>query len=263
MTTPTTPTTPGGTGTHTVTEGKPISFEIPDHPGRTESRGFAAAKRLAAKIMATIPGGVYGTDHVQMHHGGSLWVFDGVSWRLFLNTLGMEWSSQFCADPAKVDLLRENARVLYQAFPQTVPEMARLGYHDAQAILDSPITDADGIATWVDSIFNSCVPLPARWHTGVRPGGAGEHHFPRPVTNIEFFKRDDFRLWHDDPETGTPVAVVPTGPPGSEAGTVQVVYARPGTPLYDEMAHAHAHGRVHELGADHPITQRALSVGTP
>lgn len=245
-------------GTHTETEGDRVTIDIPDHPARTESPGFGAAKRLAKKILATIPNGIFGDDHVQMHHGGSLWVYDGERWRLYLNTLGMEWSSQFCADPAKVDLLRINAQALYRAFPLTVPEMVRLGYRKAQAILDTPITDAEGVADWVDSIFNSCVPLPAHWHTGARPTGAGEHHYPRPITNIEFVKRDDFQLWHDDPSSG-PVAVVPTALPGKGARTVQVVYAHPGTPLHDAMTKAHAKGKVHELGPRHPITKRAYA----
>lgn len=249
----------GASGTHLDTEGHPVTIEIPDHPARTESPEFRASKRLAKKILATIPNWLFGSDSVQMHHGGSLWAYDGQQWRLYLNTLGIEWSSQFCADPAKVDLLRVNAHALYQAFPLTVPEMARLGYKNAQQILDTPITDAKGVAVWVDSIFNSCVPLSAHWHTGTRPTGAGEHEYPRPITNIEFIKRDDFVLWHDDPDSGTPVAVVPTGTPESGAKTVQVVYAQPGTDLHVKVKKAHADGRIHELGPGHPITKKALA----
>lgn len=246
--------------THTETEGKSVTINIPDHPGRAESAGFVAAKKLAKKILATIPGGVFGTDHVQMHHGGSLWAWDGTNWHLYLNTVGMEWSSQFCADPAKVELLRLNASTLYAAFPQTVPQMVALGYKKAQALLDTPITDAATIGAWVDSIFNSCVPLPAHEHTGTRPTGSGEHHYPRPITNIAFIKRDDFELWHDDPESGTPIAVVPTTHPGAvDAATVQVVYAQPGTKLHHRLRQAHDNGQILELAADHPITKAAFA----
>ena len=246
--------------THTETEGRSVTINIPDHPGRAESPGFAASKRLAKKILATLPDWVFGTDSIQMHHGGSLWVFDGTTWHLYLNVLGMEWSSQFCADPAKVDLLRRNARALYEAFPLTVPEMERLGDKTAQQILDTPITDSAGIARWVDSIFNSCVPLPAKKHTGSQPTGSGEHHYPRPITNIEFVKRDDFQLWHHDPESGTPVAVVPTTYPGTVSNaTVQLVYATPGTKLHARLMKAQANGQVVELGSRHPITKAAFA----
>jgi Family of unknown function (DUF6424) len=246
--------------THTETEGKSVKINIPDHPGRAESAGFVAAKKLAKKILATIPGGIFGTENVQMHHGGSLWAWDGSTWHLYLNTVGMEWSSQFCADPAKVELLRVNAQALYGAFPETAAKMVELGYKNAQTLLDTPITDAKTIAAWVDSIFNSCVPLPAHEHTGSRPTGSGEHHYPRPITNIQFIKRDDFQLWHDDPESGTPIAVVPTAHPGTvDAPTVQVVYAQPGTKLHHRLRMAHDNGEILELDADHPVTKEAFS----
>lgn len=63
---------------------------------------------------------------------------------------------QFCADPAKAEALRRNAQRVYRGFPKTVPEMLRMGYHNADAILGTPIVDAPGVAAWVDSIFNSC-----------------------------------------------------------------------------------------------------------
>ena len=247
-------------GTHTETIGSPITINIPDHPGRAESPAFVASKKLAKQILETIPGGIFGDDHVQMHHGGSLWAWDGARWHLYLNTVGLEWSSQFCADPAKVELLRVNAKALYDSFPLTVPQMVTLGYRKAQAILDTPITDAKGVNDWVDSIFNSCVPLPARKHTGTRPTGSGEHHYPRPITNIEFVKRDDFQLWHDDPDSGTPVAVVPTAVIGStDNPTVEVVYAQPGTALHAKVRQAHLNGKKFELGARHPITRAAFA----
>jgi hypothetical protein len=175
----------------------------------------------------------------------------------------MEWSSQFCADPAKVDLLRLNARALYAAFPLTVPEMERLGDKTAQQILDTPIIDSAGIATWVDSIFNSCVPLPAKKHTGAQPTGSGEHHYPRPITNIEFVKRDDFKLWHHDPESGAPLAVVPTTYPGTVSNaTVELVYATPGTKIHAKLMRAHANGKTVVLGSRHPITMAAFAAQT-
>jgi len=107
---------------------------------------------------------IYGSGPYQDHHGGSLWLKDAGGWFMVRNLAGIEWSAQFCADPAKVDLLRENARRLYALMP---PEIAR--ELDPDGLLDTPITDAAGVARWTDSIFNAGVPLHAGFHTGVLP----------------------------------------------------------------------------------------------
>ena len=78
------------------------------------------------------------------------------------NLAGIEWSAQFCADPAKVDLLRQNAKRLYDLLAPQVKQQL-----DPGGLLDTPITDADGIAKWTDSIFNAGVPLHPSFHTGV------------------------------------------------------------------------------------------------
>ena len=104
------------------------------------------------------------------------------------------------------------------------------------------------------------MPLPATKHIGTRPTGSGEHHYPRPITNIEFIKRDDFVLWHDDPESGTPVAVVPTKEIGTDPNpTVEALYAQPGTKLHARLREANLNGKRLELDADHPITKAAFS----
>ena len=58
-----------------------------------------------------------------MHHGGSLWLLDYDGWFMVQNEAGIEWSAQFCTDPAKADALRDNARRLYASFPATILEM--------------------------------------------------------------------------------------------------------------------------------------------
>src|SRR5947208_2019177 len=88
-----------GRGTHTHGEELPWKINIPDHAGRAESGAFRHAKELTKKIIATLEGKEpYGPGPWQMHHGGSLWVLSrAAGWGLFLNTVGIEWSAQFCA----------------------------------------------------------------------------------------------------------------------------------------------------------------------
>ena len=72
----------GGSQMHTQEEDVPWEINIPDHPDRSDSAAFVAAKTLARKIMGTLQGGPYGPGPWQMHHGGSLWTFDGQGWFL-------------------------------------------------------------------------------------------------------------------------------------------------------------------------------------
>jgi hypothetical protein len=218
---------------HVESESNPWSINIPDHAQRADSPEFQHAKDVAHKIMATISQPWHRPGPWQMHHGGSLWVFDGKDWHLYLNDAGIEWSSQFCADPARIDVLRQNAERLIAAFPKTEPELIRLGYKDT-SILHTPITDAVGVGRFVDSIFNSCVPLAAAVHTGVLSSknttGGGEHHYPKPITDIQHFKRSDFILWVVDPQSNQRVAVTPVAPRGSGDGRVKVAWAPPERP---------------------------------
>jgi Family of unknown function (DUF6424) len=249
-------------GQHTEGESDPWAINIPDHAQRKESRDFVAAKNLAKKILATLglDGQFYGSAVIQMHHGGSLWLFDSAGWFMVQNQAGIEWSAQFCADPKKVEHLRLNAKRLYDAFPATLPEMTRLGYKDGVAILNTPITSAPDVARWVDSIFNSCVPLPAVRHTGVLPKGDGRHHYPTPVTDIDLIKYDDFVLWVTDPASGTTAAVVPTAARGKGVNKTRLVYATPGTQLDKEHLDARSVGKPVEFGANSPLTQQAYQL---
>jgi hypothetical protein len=168
----------------------------------------------------------YGSSPFQDHHGGGLWLKDVDGWFLVRNVAGIEWSAQFCADPAKVDRLRINARRLYAGFPEAVEELG------IRELLDTPITDAAGVARWTDSICNASVPLPAALHTGVLPTAAtgGVHHYPTPITDIELIKRDDFDLWVRGPNDEL-VALVPVAPRGSGNGATRVLFAGvPGEP---------------------------------
>lgn len=248
--------------THVEAEDNPWKISIPDHPDRAESPAFRAAKNLAHAILETMEGEPYGPGPWQMHHGGSLWTCDDDGWFLVLNTLGSEWSAQWCAQPGKVDLIRRNALRHYRGFPKTIPQMVAMGYRDAETILNTPITNPELLGVYVDSIFNACVPLAAVVHTGVlsskSPYG-GIHHYPKPITDIQFFKRDDFILWVVDDE-GRVAAVTPVAPRGSGDGRVQVVYAEPDSKLARDQSREASAGRALVLPPEHPMALQAFKL---
>jgi uncharacterized protein DUF6424 len=206
--------------THKEHEDHPWTIQIPDHPKRTETAEYKAARKLMNELARTIPEFEYGPEPYQDHHGGGLWLKDNDGWFLIRNLVGIEWSAQFCADPAKVDRLRVNARRIYAGFPEAVKEL------DIRELLDTPITDAKGVARWTDSICNASVPLPTTLHVGVRPKAkaGGIHHYPSPIAEIELIRRDDFQLWVDDP-SGVIAAVVPLAPRGSNDSRTRLLFA--------------------------------------
>ncbi|HET6499610.1 MAG TPA: DUF6424 family protein [Amycolatopsis sp.] len=244
----------------TPRETHPWSVYVVDHPMRAESAWFRAAKRTARKILSQLgPDGFpYGPGPWEMHHGGSLWVRGADGWRLYLARAGIEWSMQFCADPAKVDLLRRDALALAQAFPETLPAPAELGYEEAEEILTAPITDAKTVERFTDSLFNSCVPLSRPDHQGVLPSAAGEHHYPLPVKAGDFIRYDDFQLWVDLPD-GTHGAVTPLKPRGSGNAEVRLVYARHGTAEGDAVVRAQREHKAVVLPPGHSLARQAYA----
>jgi Family of unknown function (DUF6424) len=228
-----------GRGTHVQQEDNPWAINIVNHPNRAESGWFRDAKRTARKILATLDASTYpyGPGPWEMHHGGSLWVLTDAGWRMYLARAAIEWSLQFCADPAKVDRLRRDAKGLVGAFPQTIAALEELGYTGARAILDEEITDADGVARFTDSLFNSCVPLTRADHQGVLPRAAGEHYYPIPIKDGDFIRYDDFKLWVTI-EDGTHAAFAPVAPRGSGDGHAELLYARHGTAASEALSAA-------------------------
>ena len=226
--------------------------------------GFRALGRCPLLVRLRIAGMIYGQGPYQDHHGGALWLQDSQGWFLVRNQAGVEWSSQFCADPAKIDLLRQNAKRLYDLVsPQAKQQL------DPGGLLDTPITDAAGVAKWTDSIFNAGVPLHPTFHTGVLPSGgapgspapqstqpAGVHHYPTPIADIQLFKYDDFQLWVTDAQ-GNPAAVAPVDKRGSGNASVHVLYATPGSQLAQQKHEAESAGAPLILGPNHPLSQQA------
>ncbi len=237
---------------HIEREDHPWGINIPGHPRRTDSATYVKSRKRMVAMAEAVAGLLYGRAPYQDHHGGGLWLKDDDGWFLVRNLAGMEWSSQFCADPAKVDMLRLNARRLYALFPAAVEELG------IRSLLDTPITDADGVARWTDSICNASVPLPADAHTGLLPKGGGVHHYPGPITEISFFKYDDFELWVDDGH-GQPAAVTPVDRRGSGNGAVKVIYATPGSELASAKQAAARTDQPLVLDAEQPIAKRAFA----
>ncbi len=243
--------------THTVHEDFAWTESVGDHPARADSPTYLAARKcMIAAVKLCLPW-FFGGPPWQDHHGGGCWVRDANGWRLYKNTVGLEWSSQFCLDPVKIDLVRQNAEALVAAFPLTeAAYVSELGMSAAHlAILHKPIVTAQDVADYVDSFWNASVPLPQAAHTGVlgpNKQGAGVHHYPTPITDIAFVKHDDFVLFVTDPTSGKTMAVAPTAPRGSGGpATVQVLY-HPDDP--------HAEGTV--LHAGHPAAQQAFAQQT-
>jgi hypothetical protein len=262
---------------HSESEGHPWCINVPDHPQRADSPEYVAARSKMNEI-APATGLIYGQAPFQDHHGSALWLKDDQGWFLVRNLAGIEWSAQFCADPKKVDLLRQNAKRLYDLVaPEIKQEL------DPDALLDTPIQDAAGVAKWTDSIFNAGVPLQATFHVGVLPGGApatdqsatdqppapapapatdqvpaGVHHYPTPIVDIQLFKYDDFQLWVTD-EQGNPAAVAPVQPRNSGDASVHVLYATPGSQLEAQRQASESTNNPLILGPDHPLARQAYA----
>jgi hypothetical protein len=246
------------TGTHGESEDHPWAINIPDHAARSDSKEYVASRAQMLLLVSGATGpAIFPKAPNQDHHGGGLWAWtrdDPVHGQPFyvLNTVGMEWSSQFCAAPEKVDQLRVNAARFYGMFPRSA---AKLGI---ETLLTTPITDPAGVANWVDSICNASVPLPAEYHTAVLPAGPGIHHYPKPIEDIAFIKRDDFTLFVN----GGKAAVTPVGPPGSGDGRVRVVWAEPATALGAAHRDAVAMGTDLVLPASHALAAEAFQQQT-
>jgi len=241
---------------HTIHEADPWTENVGNHPERKDSPEYTKARKILIALIGTAQPWYMGEKPYQDHHGGGLWVKDEEGWFLLKNLAGMEWSSQFCADPKKVDVLRRNAKRLYAKFPLTAIEFKKMGF-DLDALLNTPITDTAGIERWTDSICNASVPLPQPLHTGTLPKSGGVHHYPTPITDIELFKHDDFQLFVTDDE-GQPAAVVPVAHRGSGDHRVEVVYATPGTKLHKQHAAAHKNNKRLVLSGNHPAAKKAF-----
>ncbi len=243
---------------HPESENYSWTMEVRNHPARTKSAAYRRSHTLMTKLVDLSQPWFLGDAPYEDHHGGGIWVKDGKGWFLITGMAGIEWSAQFCADPAKVDLLRQHTNRVVAGFPDTLPGYAELGYSEAAAVLSTRITTAKHLAAWTDSIFNASVPMPATLHTGALPSWAGYHHYPKPIVNIQLFKHDDFTLFVSDTD-GTRVAVTPVDKRGSGNGRVAVVWAPDGTPSHQRLKAAHDEGKPLIVGEDSPLARQAFA----
>ena len=248
-----------GNEVHREHEDHPWTINIGDHPGRTDSPQYVRSRTLMIKLVQQAQPWWFGDKPYQDHHGGGVWLRDATGWMLAFGWAGIEWSAQFCADPAKIDRLRQLTARLVAGFPDTVPGYEALGYRDAAGLLAEPVTDAAAVQAWTDGIFNASVALPAGLHTGVLPKAAGYHHYPKPIVDIETFKYDDFVLFVTDSQ-GNPVAVTPIDRRGSGNGAVSVAWADPYTPLGQQKAATDRAGARLILPDTHPIARAAFAL---
>jgi len=242
---------------HDVTAGRPVTYKTSGHPPRADSPTYRVSRIALKKIVISKKDLYFKGRDYQDHHGGGLWLHDGAGWFFVRNLVGIEWSAQFCADPKKVDALRINAQRLYARFPESFVAFKKLGI-DLKHLLDTPIKNSDGIAEWTDSICNASVPMPQPLHTGAVPKGGGIHNYPTPVTDIDRFRHDDFRLWVKDSE-GLPAAVVPVGRRGSGISAVRVVHSTPGSKLHRRHVAAEKEGRFLEIGGGDGMARQAFA----
>jgi hypothetical protein len=158
-------------------------------PAPAGQPAVSVARPKMAELVRSLPGillparGAY-----RDHHGGGLWLNDADGWFLVRNLAGTEWSARFCADPAKVDLLRVNAkRICERASRKRVTRWVS----PSCWILRSPAR-----RTWAAGPTASATPA-CRCRRDCTPAyAAGLRRpapLPAPVAEIAVFKYDEFR----------------------------------------------------------------------
>jgi hypothetical protein len=154
---------------------------------------------------------ITGDESIEFGRAGWIPVYDG-EWRVFRSTQiiwpGMEISS----DPAKVDKLRQNALELLAAFPDTIPQLEKLGIR-VKALLNHPIVNQADVITWAGSIFNQ---------------GPVLDHLPPHVADAVALGYDDFKIVVQSGRH--PQYVLPAGPRDSKS-KMTVNYNVPGSKL--------------------------------
>jgi hypothetical protein len=255
--------------THAEHEDFPWTIAVVDPPPRADSPAYRVSKKLMSELVKTLEGDwFFPGPSYEDHHGGGLWLKDESGWLCLQLSLGIEWSAQFCADPTKVDRLRQQAARVVAAFPQTVPAYAELGYGGAGQLLATPIATAAQVAAWTDSIFNASLPLPKGVHSGALPTAAGYHHYPKPIVDIDHFRYDDFQLFVQDAQ-GHPAAVVPVSPRGSGDSRVRLLAVHPGSAYaerligHEPLQAAAATGEPALIDGEDPLAKQAFAHQIP
>jgi hypothetical protein len=75
----------------------------------------------------------------------------------------------------------------------------------------------------------------------VLPKGAGYHHYPKPIVDIDHIRFDDFRLFVTDTD-GLPAVVVPLHARGQGDGRVRLLAAHPDSAYVARLVRPAARG---------------------
>jgi hypothetical protein len=127
---------------------------------------------------------------------GCIPVYDDGEWRVFKNCLTIPVGGENCADPEKVDVLRQYVVSLLGHYSETIPELEKLGVR-VRALLNKQIKTFEDVVAWAESPFNS--------------GPVSKQ--PPHVDAIIELAYDDILI---EVKTGKdPVYVIPAGPRGS------------------------------------------------
>jgi Family of unknown function (DUF6424) len=165
------------------------------------------------------------TGQTQFGRAGTIPVYDESQqgWRIFRNTYTIYEAAENGADPEKVEQLRRNVVALLERFPQTIPELEKLGMRTKQ-LVNHPIKTTEDVDTWAKSFFNYG-PIVAK--------------VPLHVSDTMGVAYDDLVI---EVKSGrNPIYVVPAGPRGSGNNAV-LNFARPG--LKEKFGPRHAYAKL-------------------
>lgn len=155
--------------------------------------------RLASEALETVWAKILRSMNHESHsmdRGGCIPVYDGTQWRVFKNGVTVYAGAENCADPVKVDALRDNVSNLLEHYPETIPQLEKLGVR-VKALLNRQIETYDDVVAWADSLFNI--------------GPVGEQ--PQHVHDTVDIAYDDVVI---EVKSGrNPVYVIPDAPRGS------------------------------------------------
>lgn len=106
------------------------------------------AERTWAKILTAM-----GQEPLATGRSGCIPVYDGSHWKVFRNFTTVHLGAENCADPVKVDVLRKNVIDLLDHYPDTIPQLEKMGTR-VRALLNRRIETFDDVSNWACSPFN-------------------------------------------------------------------------------------------------------------
>lgn len=170
---------------------------------------------------------IYGPT--KLGRAGFIPVYDGETWRLFHNTVTIWPGMENAVDPERIDVLRRNVNSLMEHYPETIPQLEKLGLR-VKSLLNKQIKTPADVVAWAESIFN------------VGPSSG----LPVHVQDAMSMAYDDLKI---QVRMGRhPAFVLPVAPRGS--GVKQTVdYTVPGSKV--------------RYGPRHEFTKTAFSLQTP